>query len=112
MFCMVIMHVNPTHRNINLHIRTLRSKAGRFVPGIQDTNFDAAVLWMARMGYQGPLVLEADDTCLTVAMDTIQSGGIWYLVGMHGAIETFATYDELISKSSSVTRSNLASKVS
>lgn len=95
-----------------LYISDLRSKNGRFVPGIHDTNFDAAVRWTEQLGYRGPLVLGADDTCLDAALDTIKSGCVWYLVGMHGNIETFASYEELISKSSSVSRQDLASKVS
>lgn len=65
------------------------------------------------MGYHGPLVLGADDTCLTAALrlDTIKSGSVWYLVGMHGTTETFATYEELISKSSNVSHQTLATKV-
>lgn len=63
------------------------------------------------MGYNGPLVLGADDTCLTPALDTFQSGDVWYLVGMHGTIETFGSYDELINKSSTVPLKDLATKV-
>lgn len=94
------------------HFSNRRSKSSRFLPGIQDANFDAAIQWTEAMGYQGPLVLSADDTCLTAAMDVFQSGGSWYLIGMHGVIDTFNSYDELMNKGSSIVRESLATKAS
>jgi hypothetical protein len=89
-----------------------RAKSGRFHPGIHDVNFDAAVRWAEAMGYHGPLVLGTDDTVLTAALDSFQCNGVWYLVGMHGAVaESFSTYEELMEKAT-ISKEQLATKAS
>jgi hypothetical protein len=89
-----------------------RAKSGRFHPGIHEANFDAAARWAEAMGYHGPLVLGTDDTVLTAALDSFQSNGVWYLVGMHGAAaESFSSYEELMAKAT-ISKEQLATKVS
>jgi hypothetical protein len=83
---------------------------GRFQPGIVDRNFEAAATWAADLGYAGNFQLAVDDTKITAAVRTYLDGGDWKVAGMHGRVERFASYEELLSMTE-VERSELAEKV-
>jgi D-arabinose 1-dehydrogenase-like Zn-dependent alcohol dehydrogenase len=89
-----------------------RSKMGQFKVGIVDENFDSAKEWAASLGYDGPFVLAVDDTKLVPALRSYDNAGTWTLVGMHGRVETFESYDELVAKGQEITKEMLAEKVS
>ncbi len=89
----------------------LRAKKGHFKPCIAQSNFDGAVKWVKDLGYEGPLVLAADDTKITAALRSYQDGGSWHLGGMHGRVETFTDYEELIAIAQSHSQESLADKV-
>jgi hypothetical protein len=88
----------------------LRSKQGRFQPGILDSNFKAAADWAQDLGYAGNFQLAVDDTKITKAVRTYLDGDKWKVAGMHGTVETFVSYEELI-KIKDLERSELAEKV-
>ena len=88
----------------------LRSKQGRFQPGILDSNFKAAADWAQDLSYTGNFQLAVDDTKITKAVRTYLDGNKWKVVGMHGTVETFVSYEELI-KMKDLERSELAEKV-
>jgi hypothetical protein len=88
----------------------LRSKHGRFQPGIIDSNFKAAADWARDLAYTGNFQLAVDDTKITKAIRTYLDGGKWRVAGMHGKVETFASYEELM-KMKDLERNELAEKV-
>jgi len=89
--------------------RHLRSKLGRFQPGIVDSNFVAAAQWAKDLGYTGNFQLAVGDTKITAAVRTYLDGGDWKVGGMHGKVETFASYEELLSMTE-IEKSELAEK--
>jgi hypothetical protein len=91
--------------------RYIRSKHGRFKPGIVPSNFDDARKWADDLGYTGPFVLAVDDTKTTAGLRSYMDGNIWHLGGMHGEVKSFQTYEELLEEGE-VDRSDLADKVS
>ena len=88
----------------------MRSKLGRFQPSIIDSNFAAAAQWAKDLGYNGNFQLAVDDTKITSAIQTYLDGGEWKVAGMHGKVETFASYEELMSMTE-IEKSELAEKV-
>ena len=90
--------------------RSIRAKQGRFQPGIVDLNFDRALEWTKQLDYSGPFVLATDDTKLIAALRSYQDGGVWRLAGMHGRVEVFATYEELMD-AADISIDQLAEKV-
>ncbi|KAJ3760769.1 hypothetical protein EV360DRAFT_39135 [Lentinula raphanica] len=91
-------------------VRQLRSEHRRFQPGIVDKNFDDALEWVKGMGYDGPLVLAVDDTKLTPALRLYKDGDTWKLAGMHGKVQVFESYEQLL-EMRDIERKNLAEKV-
>jgi hypothetical protein len=90
--------------------RAIRSKQGRFKPGIIPSNFDDAKKWAEDLGYNGPFVLAVDDTKATIGLRSYMDGDVWHLGGMHGDVSTFKTYQELL-EGGEIDRSDLADKV-
>jgi hypothetical protein len=93
-----------------LNRRSIRSKHGRFKPGIIPSNFDDAQKWAEDLGYSGPFVLAVDDTKTTAGLRSYMDGGIWHLGGMHGEVKSFKTYETLLAEGE-IDRSDLADKV-
>lgn len=91
--------------------RHLRSKFGRFQPGIVDSNFEAAAQWAKDLGYIGNFQLCVDDTKITAAVRTYMDGDKWKVAGMHGKVETFNSYEDLLSRTEVLERNELADKV-
>jgi hypothetical protein len=81
----------------NTYSRHLCSKVGPFQPGIVDANFEAAAEWAKDMGYTGNFQLAVDDTKITAGVRTYLDGSEWKVAGMHSRVETFGSYEELLS---------------
>jgi hypothetical protein len=75
-----------------------------------DANFKAAADWAKDLGYTGNFQLAVDDTKMTAAVRTYTDGDKWKVAGMHGKVETFISYEELMSMKE-LERSDLAEKV-
>lgn len=88
----------------------IRAQHGRFKPGIDDFNFDAAAEWAKRLGWNGPFILAADDTKVVAALRSFHDGDQWRLGGVHGTVHVFSSYEELM-ELGQVERSQLAEKV-
>jgi hypothetical protein len=56
-------------------------------------------------------VLAVDNTKLTPAFQSYCDAGDWMLIGMHGKVGEFASYEELIDKGNAVEKDMLAEKV-
>lgn len=91
-------------------IRMIRARHGQFKPGIDDSNFDAAMDWAKALGWDGPFILAADDTKVTAALRSFHDGDQWRLGGIHGTVHVFSSYEELI-ELGQVERGQLAEKV-
>jgi hypothetical protein len=79
--------------------------------GISAAPISAAQQWLANLGLlKAPLILSVDDTKITPGLRSYQDGGIWKLGGMHGRVETFGSYEELMEKAR-LDRDNVADKV-
>lgn len=89
----------------------LRAKRGHFQPGIVDSNFDSAAAWAANLGWNGPFVLASDDTKIVAALRSYCDAGEWRLGGMHGKVQTFSSYEELVTQAEGA-KGELAEKVS
>lgn len=76
-----------------------------------DVNFDLAVEWVRDMGYDGPLALAVDDTKVTTALGTYRDGDVWKAGGMHGDVQVFKTYDDLLHMETELSKERLAEKV-
>jgi hypothetical protein len=96
------------------YIRSIRARLGRFQPGINGANFDAAREYLDSLGYDGPLSLSWDDTKCHPALrsyyDGPAEGGVWRLAGCNGITPVFTTYDELMALTEAH-RSTMADKV-
>lgn len=88
----------------------VRAREGKFKPGIDDANFDAAATWARNLGWEGPFILSADDTKIVVALRSYHDGSHWRLGGVHGVVHTFASYEELL-ELGKIERGQLAEKV-
>ncbi|KAH9900736.1 hypothetical protein C8Q73DRAFT_606160, partial [Cubamyces lactineus] len=55
-------------------MQMVRAKHGKFKPGIDDANFDAAAEWAHNLGWTGPFVLSADDTKIVTALRSYNDG--------------------------------------
>jgi hypothetical protein len=63
------------------------------------------------LGWEGPFVLAVDDTKLTPALRSYNDAGDWTLIGMHGKVKKFDSYEELIKKGNAVEKDMIAEKV-
>ncbi len=72
----------------------VRTHEGKFKPGIDDANFDAAATWAKNLGWDGPFILSADDTKIVAALRSYHDGRNWRLEGVHGVMRTFTGYEE------------------
>jgi hypothetical protein len=56
--------------------------------------------WAESLGLRnGPFTLCVNDSKVTAEVRSFRSKDLWLLGGMHGCVETFETYEELIEKS-------------
>lgn len=88
----------------------VRAREGKFKPGIDDANFDAAATWAENLGWEGPFILSADDTKIVAALRSYHNGSNWRLGGVHGVVHTFSSYEELL-KLGKIEHGQLAEKV-
>jgi hypothetical protein len=67
--------------------------------------------WLIDLGFpSGPIAVSVDDTKIVSGIRSYRDAGVWKLGGMHGCVETFDSYEELLQKSK-VKKEDLSDKV-
>jgi hypothetical protein len=81
------------------YFRRWKAQLGVFPGGgIEDSAFDSAQRWATSLGFpNGPFALSVDDTKVTAGIRSFKDT-VWKIGGMHGRVETFESYDELLDK--------------